>query len=222
MQKPTITRQVIGKCDSYWYVYYFQYVLYKSVMLSIYAKLFIRLLAVLKRERCTHATNCVYLSKIENGSYYQEHVSHPMPVCWLIAYFSSNKTPSSFPWQLKSSRPRGDPGFFPSVFESAAVFFLDSNDLWHVSKTTIYFSTSNLWNLPTPGLWKYEHIYTGMRGNTKFSSTPIELTSLASKCEFVSLFEDYILQTKGRIGKLKPTRLGHPTTAFLCLRCDAD
>ena len=47
------------------------------VMLSVYAKLSSRLLAVQKRERETaHMQGTVYLSKIEN-----KLVSHPMPVC---------------------------------------------------------------------------------------------------------------------------------------------
>ena len=51
----------------------------------IYAKQSSCQLAVWKRESGgTHARNCVNLSKIENSSYYQEHVSHPMPVCWWI------------------------------------------------------------------------------------------------------------------------------------------
>ena len=32
-----------------------------------------------KESGCTHTGNCVYLSKIENSSYHQELVSHPIP-----------------------------------------------------------------------------------------------------------------------------------------------
>ena len=70
-------------------VYCFQFALYHqyvSVMLSIYAKLSSEVLAIQERERerereggITHERNCVYLSKIENSSYHQELVSHPMP-----------------------------------------------------------------------------------------------------------------------------------------------
>ena len=58
--------------------------LYASVMVSIYAKLSSHL-AVRKRERgCTHARNCVYLSKMKNSSYCQELVSHPMSLNWVV------------------------------------------------------------------------------------------------------------------------------------------
>ena len=52
-------------------------------MLSIYAKQS-SLSTRSPKERessCTHVRNCVYLSKIENSSYHQELVSHPMPEC---------------------------------------------------------------------------------------------------------------------------------------------
>ncbi len=59
-----------------------------SVMLSLCAKLSSlcsRYLRERERENgLTYARNCVYLSKIENSSYYQELVSHQMPVCWWI------------------------------------------------------------------------------------------------------------------------------------------
>ena len=53
---------------------------YASVMLSIYAKLSNDLLTMCPRKRVVHARNSIYLSKVENYSYYhQELVSHPMP-----------------------------------------------------------------------------------------------------------------------------------------------
>ena len=43
------------------------------ISLSIYAKLSNHVLAIRERESgCKYAMNCVYLSKIENSSYYQE------------------------------------------------------------------------------------------------------------------------------------------------------
>ena len=62
-------------------LYHKQSIDYASVMLSIYATLSSHLLlAVQKREReDPHMQGTV--SKIENSSYCQELVSHPMPVC---------------------------------------------------------------------------------------------------------------------------------------------
>ena len=79
-----------------------KYWLYALVMLSIYAKLYSHL-AVQKRESgCMHARNCVYLSKIENSSYYQEFVSHLMPVCWVFPKLSDYFSAERNAWKLNS------------------------------------------------------------------------------------------------------------------------
>ena len=48
-------------------------------MLSIYTKLASHALAIERESSSKHARNCVYLSKVENGSYHQELVLHPIP-----------------------------------------------------------------------------------------------------------------------------------------------
>ena len=48
-------------------------------MLSIYFNLSNHLLAAQRESGSKHERNCVYLSMIENISYHQELVSHPMP-----------------------------------------------------------------------------------------------------------------------------------------------
>ena len=57
-----------------------KYWFYESVMLSVCTKL--SSIYVLSKERAAALMQgIVYLSKIENSCYFQELVSHPMPVC---------------------------------------------------------------------------------------------------------------------------------------------
>ena len=130
--------------------------LYASTMLSTYANLSSHLLVVRKRESgCTHARNCVYLSKIEivptitNLYHIQcQCVDKLSSLVWI-------KTPSSFSWQLLTKQAACGCMFLYFGIQSVAIFLLlfyfvclfSSWRIYHVcgefSKTTISFFMSS-------------------------------------------------------------------------------
>ena len=84
-------------------------------MLSVYAKLSCRLLAVRERE-LQYARNCVYLSKIEKSS------SVKIVQCQGVLS-SQNRNPVTFPWRPLTMHSMCGFSFLPLVFDSATFFF---------------------------------------------------------------------------------------------------
>ena len=117
-----------------------------SVMLSLYAKLSSHVLTVHVRESSSKcARNSVYLSKIENGSYHQELVSHPMPE-------HVDELSSFVRTQLLATQVTCGFSFLPLFFYSVAVFIIIDEssagfqeDLPFVVfiKSTMYSATNN-------------------------------------------------------------------------------
>ena len=141
-----------------------KYQLYASVMLSIYAKLSSHLLTVRKREStCTHARNCVFTiySKIENSSYYQELVSHSIPMCWWIGL---NKTPASFPWQQLTKHAA-----CRSMFLSVVLQILDVLFIWRIWISMAGFPRQPFSLCRICKICRALSTLRVMNGNTKFS-----------------------------------------------------
>ena len=149
-------------------------------MLSIYTKLSSHLLTLRERESCSkHLWNWFYFSKVENSSYHQELVSHPMPVCWWIEKFSQHNTPGTFPWQLLTTQVLCGAKLFSSSLTTPAY-------PWQVFQDNHFLSVVSV-NHPCPlQLMKVWRICTryGPAWHTKFS---VSLSSEGLLCSPIKL-----------------------------------